>query len=146
MKNKDLLYLVGGFILVNWLFANKASGQTPLPQDPTGGTTGGSTTGGTTGGSTTGGSTTTSTFNPATWGEFFIDYAMPGCYFDCSVRYDALRQIQELLNDTQLIQASDYIRTKTGKTMYQNMSDMSWFGGPYTNNQATALYNRLQNL
>jgi hypothetical protein len=72
-------------------------------------------------------------------------YAIPSC-FDCSWRYQILKETQEKLDNIQLKQVSDALRQKTGKSMYEQMSDMWWFGGPYSNNKAEQLYSRVQSI
>jgi hypothetical protein len=121
----------------------------------TGGNTGGGTggnTGGGTGGNTGGGSTGSPSSGwsgnntPEAWADFWETYAIPGCYIDCSYRYDIIKQTQEGLNNAQIVDVSNLLKTRTGKNMYQIMSAMTWFGGPYSNNKAEQLYARLQTL
>jgi len=80
------------------------------------------------------------------WVQGWENYAVASCYTDCSWRYDILEQTQEKLNDAQLKEVSDGLKQSTGKNMREQMASMSWFGGPYSNNQATALYQRVQSI
>ena len=72
-------------------------------------------------------------------------YAIPSC-FDCSWRYQILKETQEKLDNAQLKQVSDALKQKTGLTMYEQMANMWWFGGPYSNNKAEQLYSRVQSI
>jgi hypothetical protein len=72
-------------------------------------------------------------------------YAIPSCW-DCSWRYQILEETETKLDNIQLKEVSDLLRQKTGKTMYEQMSDMWWFGGPYSNNKAEQLYSRVQSI
>lgn len=109
-------------------------------------------------GNTTGGSSPAPTFptivfpfagsynTVSKWVQGWQTYAMASCYTDCSWRYDILKQTQEKLNDTQIKQVSDGLKSATGKNMYQVMDNMTWFGGPYSDNKATALWERVKNM
>lgn len=97
-------------------------------------------------GSSGSGSGSVSTFNAQEWADSFINYVMPSCYIDCSFRYDILSQIYDNLSDVQIKDVSSILYQSYGKNMYELMSDLTWFGGPYTNNKATLLYNRIRNL
>lgn len=141
MKTTDIIVI--GAILGIVYFSTKKKDQPQLPGG-TGTGTGGTGTG--TGGTTGGTGTQTPTFNPNDWAASFKQYAVPACYTDCSQRYSILEQMQDKLSNTQLSQVSVSLKNLYGKTLYQFMSDMSWFGGPYYNNKATQLYQRVQNL
>lgn len=80
------------------------------------------------------------------WVQGWTTFAIASCYVDCSYRYDILEQTQNKLNDSQLKQVSDALRASIGKNMKEIMGEMTWFGGPYSNNKATELYNRVQNM
>jgi hypothetical protein len=80
------------------------------------------------------------------WVQGWQTFAVASCYTDCSYRYDILEQTQNKLNDAQIRQVSDGLRAATGKNMYQLMDDMTWFGGPYSNNKATALWERVKTM
>ena len=80
------------------------------------------------------------------WVQGWQTFAIASCYTDCSYRYDILEQTQTKLSDAQIKQVSDGLRAATGKNMYQLMDDMTWFGGPYSNNKATELWERVQTI
>ena len=80
------------------------------------------------------------------WVQGWQTFAIASCYTDCSYRYDILEQTQTKLSDAQIKQVSDGLRAATGKNMYQIMDNMTWFGGPYNNNQATALWERVKTM
>lgn len=80
------------------------------------------------------------------WVQGWQTFAIASCYTDCSYRYDILEQTQTKLSDAQIKQVSDRLRSATGKNMYQIMDNMTWFGGPYSENKATELYNRIQSI
>lgn len=80
------------------------------------------------------------------WVQGWKTFAVASCYTDCSYRYDILEQTQTKLSDDQIKQVSDGLKAATGKNMYQIMDDMTWFGGPYSNNKATELYDRVQTI
>jgi len=80
------------------------------------------------------------------WVEGWKTYAIASCVTDCSWRYDILEQTQDKLSDSQIKQVSDGLKQSTGSNMREQMAAMWWFGGPYSNNQATALYDRVQSM
>jgi len=80
------------------------------------------------------------------WVQGWQTFAVASCYTDCSYRYDILEQTQTKLSDAEIKQVSDGLRAATGKNMYQLMDDMTWFGGPYSDNKATALWQRVQTI
>ncbi|NDD83709.1 hypothetical protein EB118_13220 [bacterium] len=80
------------------------------------------------------------------WVEGWRNYAIASCYTDCSWRYDILEQTQTKLDDVQLKQVSDGLKQSTGKNMREQMASMSWFGGPWSDNKATELYQRVQSM
>jgi hypothetical protein len=133
-------FIIGGAGLLAYLLFK--------PESVGGGTGTGGSTGGSTGGGTGGGNIPAQqpSFIPSEWASFFVQYAVPSCYFDCSNRYHAFTEINTKLTDTQIKQVSDVLFTSTGKNMKQHMDTFSFYGGPYTNNNGTLLYNRLTSI
>jgi hypothetical protein len=83
---------------------------------------------------------------PEQWSDSWQNYAIVGCYFDCSNRYNILEQTQTRLSDAQIVDVSNVLKGRTGKNMLQHMQNMSWYGGSSTNNAGVLLFNRLQRL
>jgi hypothetical protein len=138
MKTTDII-VIGAILGIVYFSTKKPDTNNQLP--------GGGGTGAGSGGSGSGsGGTQTNTFNPNDWAASFKQYAVPACYTNCNNRYSILEQMQDKLSDPQLVQVSNSLKNLYGKTLFEFMSDMSWFGGPYFNNKATLLYNRVQNL